>query len=393
MIEEANDSNTDVSDEEILTRDMICLGFNQSLDKLYNDNLRFASVAVVDGETKYSILDDELYGEIWIPVENGEALDIYDYLLRYRSENYNSFILEDWVEYEDGIKTEIFKLKMNNHWEVPLNIMITNTWVLENIKPGTEVLCSITCFRNSKTVSFYKSEEDYRKNNKEFVSDCLTPIKTFVLEEDDFAGLSYATISGKVKNVNIRTNLLTSAQYAHFSVSSLDMIFDVVIPLEEIPYPVNEIRYISGTYYLNGYIKTDNYKRYGDCRVDMFSCKITEDEFESKVKPYLKELRAMTDEFYIADFKNDKNFPVAYIQTIIKGDDSVDYIDAHEKKDYRIEYAKNTVGGKTKLFKLKTPNDFCDLELALEIFHTVCVDGKEPLAWDWEDISYLIKES
>lgn len=39
---------------------------------------------------------------------------------------------------------------------------------------------------------------------------------------------------------------------------------------------------------------------------------------------------------------------------------------------------------------LEMPNDLCDYESAVKIFHSLCVEGKEPTGVPVRDISYLI---
>lgn len=378
---------------QYIQRDMKCLGFNEDFNLLW-ENSRFISSALVGEEAKYLILDDELYGEIWIELENEEIPDDYDYLLYYRSGNYNSFILQNWVEDKDSIKSSFSRLVMNNSWAVPLNVLITNARLLENVELGSEVLCSITCFPAKQQVKFYKNEEDCIKGNDGLAAVGIIPIGTFTINDDsDFKESAYAMISGKVRNFNIRTNFLTSARYVHFTIKSLDVDFDVVVPLEEVPYPLDEIKYIFGVFYMNGYIKTANYQRYSEgAKEDSYLDTLNENEFKNNIEVFLETMRSMLNEYYIADFGEMKNFPVKYIQTVINDDCSLETLDTHTEKNYRIEYAKKDAKGNERLFKLKTENDFCDLNLAVKIFHTVCVEGKEPLDWEWEDISYLIKQ-
>ena len=98
----------------------------------------------------------------------------------------------------------------------------------------------------------------------------------------------------------------------------------------------------------------------------------------------METLRDMPYEHFIADFSGAEGYPVEFIQTTL-------YKGIEKGKNYLIEYGKSDSEGNPLLYRLVPENDFCSFDMAVKIFHTVCVYGKEPLDWNWEDVTYIIR--
>ena len=99
----------------------------------------------------------------------------------------------------------------------------------------------------------------------------------------------------------------------------------------------------------------------------------------------METLRDMPYEHFIADFSQSTDYPVDFIQTAI-------YDVTDKGKNYLIEYGKPDSEGKPLLYRLVPEDDFCSFDMAIKVFHAVCVEGKEPLDWQWKDVTYIIRE-
>ena len=358
------------------------LGFTSSFEDITKRKPHVISNIAVNNEVKYRIIDDNMTGELWFTLDEEGYCD--DFLAVYRSENKNKLTFDYWHKDEEENKTAMARLTMQNDLDIPININIVDALALEDLKEGDEVLASITCF--PCTIGFYEDEASCKKGNKGLAVESCLPTGTFPLHEDvedNFTESAYAIISGKVKSYEVRTNSLTGFSYIHFTVESLGLVYDIVAAEDEKIQP-EKVQYISGEFYLTGHIDTKKYQRQGNSWQNDYTEKLTEEEFDFEVADTMETLRDMPYEHFIADFSQSKDYPVEFIQTAI-------YDVTDKGKNYLIEYGKSDSEGKPLLYRLKPEDDFCSFDMAVKIFYAVCVEGKEPLDWNWEDVTYIIR--
>ena len=357
-----------------LSRDMECFGFKQNFSALYSPDKIFASIVVVNGEAKYAIIDDELYGEIWCKLQYGRIpLFKKQMLAHYRSKNYNHFVVQRFKVFENEGIDSLFGLSGKYNNNVSVNIDIVNAKTLAVPEIGSDVVCSVTCI--PRKINFYQGSES--------LTETIIP-----LNMPQYYNRSLTKIIGKVRGSFIKTNAFTKIKYVVFELESLGIVFDVPVPLSEVSIPVDEVAYIAGEFKLNGYIPNDNYERLGYARNIQCGELFDEEFFEENIKIHLRQMRTMKDEFLIVDFGDAETVPVFFVQAAIVGDESTELVDAHKPKNYHIEYAMKN--GERKLVAIAMPNDFCGYESAVKVFHSLCVEGKEPAGVPVRDISYLI---
>ena len=376
LLKQARKSTCNDEKSSYLSRDMECFGFKQNFSKLYYPDKSFASIASVNGEAKYTIIDDELYGEVWCKLKGGLHFFNRQNLAHYRSNNYNQFIVQNFKTIKDEGLDSLFFLRATSNTNISLNVDIVNAKTLAIPEIDSAVLCSITCV--PQEIKFYRSSENIAEQ-----SEAIIPLKL-----PQYSNRSLTKISGKVRGSFTRANAFTKIKYVIFEVESLGIIFDVPVPLSEVNIPVDEVAYISGEFKLNGYIPNDNYERLGYARNIQCEDLFDEQFFENDIKIHLQQMRTMRDEFLIVDFGDAEDVPGFFVQAAIVGDESVELRDAHEPKNYHIEYAMKT--GEHKLVAIAMPNDFCGYDTAVKVLHSLCVEGKEPDDVNVRDISYLI---
>lgn len=357
-----------------LSRDMECFGFKQNFSALYSLDKIFVSIVGVNGEAKYSIIDDELYGEVWCKLKYGSIpLFRKQILAHYRSKNYNQFTVQRFKVLENEGLDSLFGLKGKYNNDISLNVDIVNAKTLAVPEMNSDVICSVTCI--SQKINFYRANESQ--------AETIMPLNI-----PQYYNRSLTKITGKVSRSFIKANAFTKIKYVVFELESLGIVFDVPIPLSEVDIPVDEVAYIAGEFKLNGYIPNDNYERLGYARNIQCGELFDEEFFEENIKIHLRQMRTMKDEFLIVDFGDAENVPVFFVQAAVVGDESTELVDAHKPKNYHIEYAMKN--GEHKLVAIAMPNDLCDYENAVKIFHSLCVEGKEPEGVPVRDISYLI---
>ena len=391
--EEDNESNETLNNqEEQDNADKSCkeygelkpLGFTPWFNDITEGKPYAISNVVIDNEVKYRIVDDEMTGELWFTLDEEGYCD--DFLSIYRSNNKNKLRFEYWNKDEEEKDISLARLTMLNDLEIPFNAQIVDCMALKSLKEGDEVTASVTCFPDD--VSYYEDAESCKLGNKGFAVESFIPCGTFPANEDmaeDFVQSAFAIISGKVKSYEKRTNKLTGLKYVHFALESLGMVYDLVASEDEISLPPEKVQYISGVVYLSAHIDTENYQRQGNSWENDYTEKLTEEEFDFQVADTMETLRDISYEHFIADFSQSKDYPVEFIQTAI-------YNVTDKGKNYLIEYGKSDSEGKPLLYRLVPENDFCSFDMAVKIFYAVCVEGKEPLDWKWEDVTYILSE-
>ena len=340
------------------------------------------SNVMIDNEVKYHIIDDEMKGELWFTLDEEGYCD--DFLPIYRSDNKNKLRFECWNKDEEDKEISLARLSMLNEWEIPFNAQIIDCLALKDLKEGDEVIASITCLPDD--LSFYEDAESCKLGNKGLAVESFIPIGTFPPNEDkaeEFVQSAFAIMSCKVKSYEKRTNNLTGLKYVHFVVESLGMVYDLVAAEDEISLPPEKVQYISGVVYLSSHVDTENYQRQGNSWEKDYNKKLSEEQFDNEVADTLETLRDIPYEHFIADFPSAESFPIEFIQTVV-------YSVTDKGKNYLIEYGKPDNEGKPLLYRLVTEDEFCSFEMARDIFHTVCVEGKEPLDWNWKDVTYTI---
>ena len=359
------------------------LGFTLWISEYTDGKPHAISNVAVNNEVKYRIVDDEMKGELWFTLDEEGYCDYFASI--FRSDNKNKLRFEYWNKDEEDKDISLARLSMLNEWEIPFNAQIVDCLALKDIKEGDEVIATITCLPDD--LSFYEDAESCKLGNKGLAVESFMPIGTFPPNEDmaeEFVESAFAIMSGKVKSYEKRTNKLTGLKYVHFVVESLGMVYDLVAAEDEISLPPEKIEYISGVVYLSAHIDTKNYQRQGNSWKKEYDKKLSEEQFRYEVADTLETLRDMAYEHFIADFSKADKYPVEFIQTAL-------YKGMEKGKDYLIEYGKPDSEGNPLLYRLAPEDDFCSFDMAKKIFHTVCVEGKEPLEWNWKDVTYIIR--
>ena len=110
---------------------------------------------------------------------------------------------------------------------------------------------------------------------------------------------------------------------------------------------------------------------------------LTEKEFAIEIASVLDDLRDLRDEYIVADFAG-VGLPVAFVQAAVKQG-------AGPNRNFLVEYGLEDDASKVQLFRLLPENCRCYLAQVKAIFHDVCVQGKEPTRWQWEDVSHILE--
>ena len=114
-----------------------------------------------------------------------------------------------------------------------------------------------------------------------------------------------------------------------------------------------------------------------------FFSSTTEKEFAIEIASVLDDLRDLRDEYIVADFAG-VGLPVAFVQAAVKQG-------AGPNRNFLVEYGLEDDAGKVQLFRLLPENCRCYLAQVKAIFHDVCVKGKVPNKWQWEDVSHILE--
>lgn len=360
------------------------LGFTPLFGEITEGKPYALSSAAVNNDAKYRIIDDEMLGELWFILD--EEGYCGDFTAVYRSDNKNKLRFDYWHKDNENHDTSMARLTMLNDLDIPVNVEIIDALVLDKLKEGDEVVAGITCFPCD--VRFYEDEKSCKEGNNGLALEGCIPVGTFPVNDDtadDFNESPHAVISGKVRSYEERTNKLTGLNYVHFAVESLGMVYDVVVAADDVSMPPEKVKYISGLFYMTSHIDTKNYQRQGNSWKNDYAYKLSEEQFEHEVADTLKTLRDMPYEHFIADFSESKDYPAEFIQTAV-------YDITEKGTNYLIEYGKSDSEGNPLLYRLVPEDDFCSFDMAVRIFHTVCVEGKEPLDYHWKDVTYIIRE-
>ncbi len=186
-----------------------------------------------------------------------------------------------------------------------------------------------------------------------------------------------AIISGKVKLAEMHTNRYTNRPYLHVVMESLGVTYDVIVTAEGFDMPLENIKYVSGTFVLAAHIKNEAEERHGENYHFEIDGTCTEAEFEERFAPYIEDMRTMKSEFFILELGEYRNDEINFVQTAkcLNG----------YRQDYVVQYGTLNKNGKRRLYDLQLDN--IDADLAIKVFKRICVEGKVPSQWPWENIT------
>ena len=108
-------------------------------------------------------------------------------------------------------------------------------------------------------------------------------------------------------------------------------------------------------------------------------------EFEDKIMKYMCNMRPVMDEFICVNLDVIADRPVDFIQSLVEG--YIRYDGVHIKKNYRVEYGKMDKEGNNHIYVLEAPDGACDYDMAVSVFAIVCIEGKAPSDWHWQEIT------
>lgn len=377
------------------------IGF-QNVDEvisLATNHIYSKSIVYSKDEENYFVIDDRMHGEVWVPLFNEASLcnkywhignDIElplndngefsgDYFFRYCSNNYNKLSFNYWLDpIQQCLKMGVARFETDKEYEIPLNVYVINGYSVHRKIDANEVVeCQLTALPQS--LKLYGSvEECFKGNNGMAVESCI-PCGTFSVKDNDenFVETPHAIISGKVTFAEMHNNRLTGSQYVHLVMESLGVVYDVVIPENELSMPLEDIKYVKGTFILIGHIKYAAEERHGENYHFEIDGTCTEAEFEERFAPYIEDMRTMKSEFFILELGEHRNDEINFVQTAkcLNG----------YKQDYVVQYGTLNKNGKRRLYDLQLDN--IDADLAIKVFKKICVEGKVPSQWPWENIT------
>lgn len=362
-------------------------------------NIYSKSIIVSGDNENYFVIDDRMHGEVWIPLFNEASLcDKYwhiinnielplnddgkfsgDYFFRYCSNNYNKLSFNYWLDpIQQCLKIGMARFETNKEYEIPLNICVLNGYsVHRKIDANEEVECQLTALPQS--LKLYGSQEECFKGNNGLAVESCIPCGTFSIKDndEDFVESPRAIISGKVTLAEMHTNRLTGSQYVHLVMESLGVVYDVVIPANELSIPLEDIKYAKGTFILIGHIKYAEEERHGENYKFEIDGTCTDAEFEKRFAQYIKDMRFMEYEFFILELGDKRNDEIDFVQT-------AGCLNDH-RQGYVVQYGTLNKNGKRRLYDLQLDN--IDADLAINVFKRICVEGKVPSQWPWENIT------
>lgn len=108
-------------------------------------------------------------------------------------------------------------------------------------------------------------------------------------------------------------------------------------------------------------------------------------EFEDKIMKYMCNMRPVMDEFICVNLDVIADRPVNFIQSLVEG--YIRYDGVHIKKNYRVEYGKMDKEGNNHIYVLEAPDGACDYDMAVSVFAILCIEGKAPSDWHWQEIT------
>lgn len=215
-------------------------------------------------------------------------------------------------------------------------------------------------------------EEDLSRFEKEMYGD---------KEDDDADRMTeqkpQAIISGKVKLAEMHINRYTNRPYLHVVMESLGVTYDVIVTAEGFDMPLENIKYISGTFVLAAHIKNEAEERHGENYHFEIDGTCTEAEFEERFAPYIEDMRTMKSEFFILELGKNRNDEIVFMQT-------TKYNDIGEPEQYRVEYGTEDKEGKRKLYALDS--DEVRSDMALAVMKAIATGKSIP--YEWRDITF-----
>ena len=361
-----------------MTEDFSCVGLGHMygifpvLAELQKTHPEAWSRVIIDGKTKYLVLDDKMTVEVWTKAKEGTFTNRHSAAV-YRLAERSKIFFHSWKR-ASGKTVSTAKISAKKHSQ-KLYVCVVNRAELKELKPGI-VEAHLTCL--ARDVQFYETKSDAGKKSLKIGWKTKKP-KT----SDPFPRLR---MTGKILRSEIKVNSLTGDRYGYFRVKSKGFLFDVMVAEKDFPDDITEKKYLSGVFTLTGYINPNpghvDKKRFGNSLVLDFKKAMSVSKFENKIAPALQNLRGMRDDYLIVDYRKAKNFPVDFIQTAV----SKVNVGTGEKR-YLVEYGKVGYNNRRYLYRLKETDQPLTLEYITEVFRTVCVNGKEPLNWEWGDVS------
>ena len=361
-----------------MTEDFSCVGLGHMygifpvLAELQKTHPEAWSRVIIDGKTKYLVLDDKMTVEVWTKAKEGTFTNRHSAAV-YRLAERSKIFFHSWKR-ASGKTVSTAKISAKKHSK-KLYVCVVNRAELKKLKPGI-VEAHLTCL--AQEVEFYETKSDAGKKSLKIGWKAKKP-KT----SDPFPRLR---MTGKILRSEIKVNSLTGDRYGYFRVKSKGFLFDVMVAEKDFPDDITEKKYLSGVFTLTGYINPNpghvDKKRFGNSLVLDFKKAMSVSNFENKIAPALQNLRGMRDDYLIVDYRKAKNFSVDFIQTAV----SKVNVGTGEKR-YLVEYGKVGYNNRRYLYRLKETDQPLTLEYITEVFRTVCVNGKEPLNWEWGDVS------
>lgn len=358
-----------------------------------------------------------------------------DMFLRYCGSSYNKFTFKHWLDHiQKCQKMGMARLETTGEFaEIPMNVIALNAYsVLHDVAEDTAIDCQITAL--PLTMNFFSSAEECREHNRGMAVESFIPNGTFSIEHEEYESEDIiheewdedevifedwddeddlekelddmeeelsrfekemygdkedddadrmteqkpqAIISGKVKLAEMHTNRYTNRPYLHVVMESLGVTYDVIVTAEGFDMPLENIKYVFGTFVLAAHIKNEAEERHGENYHFEIDGTCTEAEFEERFAPYIEDMRTMKSEFFILELGEYRNDEINFVQTAkcLNG----------YRQDYVVQYGTLNKNGKRRLYDLQLDN--IDADLAIKVFKRICVEGKVPSQWPWENIT------
>ncbi len=361
-----------------MTEDFSCVGLGHTygifpvLAELQKTHPEAWSRVIINGKKKYIVLDDQMTVEVWTKAKEGTFTNRHSAAV-YRLAERSKIFFHSWKR-ASGKTVSTAKISAKKHSQ-KLHVCVVNRAELKKLKPG-KVEANLTCL--TQEVEFYETKPSADKKSTKIGWKAKKPKKS-----NPFPRLR---MTGEILRSEIKVNSLTGDRYGYFRVKSKGFLFDVMVAEKDLPDDITEKKYLSGVFTLTGYIDLApghiERNRFGnplelDCKKAMSVSKL-----ENKIIPALQNLRGMREDYLIVDYAKAKKIPVDFIQA------AVDKVNAATgEKQYEVDYGKVEYNNKRYLYHLKETDPPLTLEDITEVFRTVCVKGKEPLEWEWEDVT------
>lgn len=338
----------------------------------------------------YSVVDDSEINKIWIPAETDEDGNDLIYTgafgIMYESPHYSSFKMRNWLSY-DANGFGVLKISATEGNPLDLYVGIVNAPFVNYLPEGGEIKCQL--YALPLKVRFY-ADADAATNDGKFFTDEIdeldacdaydkilyfgAPCKDGVYDVDAFA-----VISAKVIGKELCTNQLTGLSYVHLEVEAKGMHIDLVVALEKLSMPLEEINYIKGAVLLYANVEQKKYSTEGYNKKISLDKPVSEEYFNQEITPVLMNLRDLAYEHLIVELGEHFTNGLDYIQTARNSDEKFD------EHTYEVEVCFDSHLPAHKMYALRdsSPNKM----QTLQFFKQLCVEDKLLDLSDWTDIT------